>query len=121
MKYAILTIMFLGACSAQAVIDSAFPDREKFAFRSSNGETILTYVCEPSADDAATKTRARQAHKYLDARFTKAVDGFVDVITQSERKVSPLGLNKALDKEMGDIVEKTEEQFQCLFFDYREA
>lgn len=121
MKYVFFAVLLLSACSTQAIIDTAYPDREKFAFRSADGEHVMTYTCEAATTDTATKKRAKQAHMYFDARFTKAVEGTVNVIVNSEGKVSPFALNRALDKEMEDIVTKTEDRYKCLFTDHREA
>lgn len=121
MKYLVLAAALLSGCSTQALVDTVYPDREKFAFRSKDSGSILTYTCEPSSTEAKTKQRARAAHSYFDARFTKAVEGTVDVIAESEGTVSVRGLSRALDKEMEDIVLQTEDRFQCLFSDYRDA
>lgn len=121
MKYTVVAVLFLSACSTQAIIDTAYPDREKFAFRSNDGDRVLTYTCEPAATAEATKNRAKQAHVYLDARFTKTANGLVNDVFESDGDFDARAFDKVLDKEAEDIVNLTEDRYKCLFTDYRDA
>ena len=121
MKHIFLSALLLSACSPQTIIDTAYPDREKFAFRSADGEDVFTYTCASGPTDDATKKRARKAHAYLDARFTKAVNGAVDSIFDADGKTTARAVGKTLDKEIEDIVEQTEARYKCLFTDSRDA
>lgn len=126
MKRILLVTFLLSACSSQAIITSAYPDREKFAFRSTDGEDILTYLCATDATNAATKKRAAKAHTYFNARFDKAVASMLGAIFDPEShkegsKVTARTISKSLDAEMEDIVEQTEERYKCIFIDSREV
>lgn len=121
MKRAMLCAMFLSACSDQAIIDAAYPDREKFAFRSLDNESIFSYTCASDATSEATKARATEAHAYLDQRFNAAVDRAADALAKSASQKQARASTKALDTEIADIVEQTEARYLCLFIDARDV
>jgi len=118
MKRLFLCALLLGACTDQAIIDAAYPDREKFAFASLDKESIFTYTC--AADDN-TKARAAKAHAYLDQRFNAAVNGAADKIIDAGDASQSRAIARALDTEIEDIVEQTEARFQCLFIQARDV
>lgn len=118
MKRAILCVFLLGACTDQAIIAAAYPDREKFAFRSLDGESIFSYTCAASDN---TKSRASEAHTYLDRRLNAAVDGAADRIVEGGDRSRARAIARALDTEIEDIVEQTEARYQCLFIQARDT
>jgi len=96
MKRLFLCALLLGACTDQAIIDAAYPDREKFAFASLDKESIFTYTC--AADD-------------------NTKDKIIDAGDASQSRA----IARALDTEIEDIVEQTEARFQCLFIQARDV
>lgn len=113
---AAVSALVLMGCSTDALINQAYPDRSKYTFLSSDGETRMSYLCERGSSEAATKARATKAHRYLDANINAAVDRMVDQIFD-ESSVDPKTMNKQLEAQMELVVNKAEEDYQCLFFD----
>lgn len=121
MKRVILCVLFLGACSDQSIIDAAYPDRDKFAFSSQDGESIFVYTCASGSTPNATKERATQAHGYLDKRLSAAVAAAEDAVFEDTDRSQALRAARVLDAEIEDIVETTEERYRCLFVDSRDV
>lgn len=121
MRRAALMVLALAACTDQAIIDAAFPDRQKVSFASKDAESIFTYTCAPGETETATKSRASKAHAYLDKRFNAAVDGAAEQLAAAADGQRARAIGRALDIEIEDIVEQTEARYQCLFIDGRDA
>ncbi|PTX57716.1 hypothetical protein C8N43_2387 [Litoreibacter ponti] len=118
---ALVMLALFAGCTDQAIIEAAFPDREKYAFASRDGESIFTYTCAPKETPEATKAHAREAHVYLDTRFNAAVDGAAEKLTAVEDQRRARAITRALDAEIEDIVEQTEERYECLFIQGRDV
>lgn len=113
-------LVTLTACSVEGLIDSAFPDRERLAFRTSDGATVVQYACEPKGNEAATRANASRAHNYFDREFSQLVDSIVEDMLKSGGP-STQALNARIDAEAEEIVQTTEDRFQCLAYDFRDA
>ncbi len=110
----------LTACTTEGLIDTAFPDRERYAFRSQDGETIMQYACEPKTSATASKANARRAHQYFDREFSRLVNSVVnDVIGGTSPNAR--SLNARIDRETERIVETTEARYQCLAYSFRDT
>jgi len=101
--------VMLAGCSVEGIVETAYPDRERFAFQSQDGESVLKYVCERKGSDRATKANARRAHQFLDGRMERLVDSLIDR--------GALPSDRALENTIEKYVEETEERYQCLFYD----
>lgn len=121
MKRAAVLLLALGACSDQAIIEAAYPDGETFTFASRDGESVYAYRCARGATPAATKARAAQAHGYLDGRLSAAMTRTSKSMETAESGESRQAIGRALDTEVGDIVEQTDARYQCLFVEGRDA
>lgn len=119
MKRLMIALVALAGCSTDALLESAFPDRERFQFPNKDGDALLFYACAPGPDAA---DRARQAHAFfeqnVDALAAQAADG---LIARSENGQGALGnaiaLNRELNTNVEIIVEQAETRYQCLFYD----
>lgn len=115
--------VFLAGCTAEGLVQSAYPDREIFRFRSMEGETN-SYACTKGADARETKARAGRAHQYFDTRLNDIAERFANRVMQDydagqgeaaiEREM------KVLEREAEKAVNETEARYQCLFFDAAE-
>ncbi|QDC10828.1 hypothetical protein FHY55_17005 [Oceanicola sp. D3] len=112
-SFAIIAVvaLLLAGCTTDALISTAYPDRERFRFRNSDGDA-LTYLCAPGAD---AKARATKAHRYTDAQLTavaKWAAGHIVNGTATSRQISAR-INAVAEK----TVEETERRYKCLMID----
>lgn len=117
-KLAFLVIFALSACSTDALVNTAYPDRERFAFRTTDGEDIFVYACAKGATEQATKARANTAHRYFNRGMDQIVARAVDDTFSGSRSISVL---RTLDKGAEALVNQTEDRYQCLFIDARDV
>ncbi len=106
-----LMAVLLAGCTSEAVVQTAFPDRERFSFRDSDGE-VVTYLCAPGAD---AKARATQAHRYTDAQLSAVADWAADHIVNGTASSSQISsrINAVAEK----TVEESERRYKCLMTD----
>ncbi|MGR3793692.1 hypothetical protein [Vannielia sp. SX4] len=101
----------LSACSTDAVVNTAFPDRERFAFQNSEGERSV-YLCAPGAD---AKARAAKAHGYTEARLGKVADWAANHIVNGT--ATSAQISRRINSEAEATVEETEKRYKCLLID----
>lgn len=117
-KLGLAMVLALSACSTDALVNSAYPDRERFAFETTDGEDIFVYVCAKGATEQATKTRASAAHRYFNRGMDQIVARAVNDAFLGSRSIPVL---RTLDKGAEALVNQTEARYQCLFIDAREV
>lgn len=119
MFFGLLAVSVAG-CSAQYMVDQAFPGRSKHAFLTREGDTRMLYACEPGATEAETKTRAAAAHRYVEANIDAAAERLTDRIVDSEEALTlkeAIAMSRQLDAQMQLVIGNAEERFQCILFD----
>ena len=121
---AALGCLVLAGCSADSLVRSAFPDRAVLEFPTSDGLSIVSYACERGDTDAATLSRASQAHVFVETNINAAAEIFANrVIDGTENGESVLGASfgavNGLNENAERITEEAEARYQCLLFDER--
>jgi hypothetical protein len=121
--YAFVIGLMVTGCTADSLIQTAYPDREIFRFRSMEGD-LNSYACEAGPSEAETKARAGKAHQFFDKRLDAIAERF------AERVMSGYDAGKgetAVQQEMKQLEaaaiklsDETEQRYQCLFFDAKE-
>lgn len=106
----------LAACSPKGLIDTAFPDRERFAFRTTNNETVIHYACETKGNKAATEANSIRAHRYVDAGLTRFLDRLAG-IEDANNKPTTREINARTDADAKRVATTLENRFQCLAYD----
>ncbi|MEJ6402732.1 hypothetical protein [Yoonia sp. 2307UL14-13] len=117
-----LALITLTACSNESLINSAYPDRERISFASSDGIDTFTYLCEPGSTPAETQSRAQEAHRFvevnLDVASERAAEQLIsDVEEDRSRLGSSIRLATAMNRAAELIAEQTDERYQCLLID----
>ncbi|MBU2983375.1 hypothetical protein KO498_16335 [Lentibacter algarum] len=111
---AIALVLGLAGCSTDTLVTSAYPDREVFRFRTSDGADVNSYTCERGPTVAATKARAGKAHAFFDKGINAIGEKYAVHILNG---VDPAKINKGIGAEAEVLVDTTEARYQCLFFD----
>lgn len=114
-----IALVALTGCSADALLDAAYPDRERFQFVSADGASRLFYACAPGPDAAA---RAQQTHVFfqrnIDVLAEQAATGLIDRADAGQGSLAnAAALNRELNTNVEIIVDQAEARFQCLFYD----
>ncbi|SIN76138.1 hypothetical protein [Vannielia litorea] len=102
---------FVSACSSDAVVNTVYPDRERFAFANSQGERS-TYLCAPGAD---AQKRAGQAHRYTEAQLGKVADWAANHIVNGT--ASSMEISRRINSVAKATVDETEKRYKCLLID----
>lgn len=123
---AALGLLVLTGCSADAIVRSAFPDREILEFATSDGLSIVSYACEKGATERATRARATQAHNFVETNIEAAAEIFANrIVTSADNGETGLGAAfgaaSGLNANAERITEEAEARYQCLLFDERAA
>lgn len=118
----ILSVFALTACSGDALINAAYPDRARFEFLTSDQDTVLYWACANGPTTAETESRAKAAHQYMDGQITAIAEQNATRLIQSvDAGQSTLGasfdLVRRTDAQMEIVVEQTEARFQCIMYD----
>ena len=118
----ILSTLALTACSNEAIINAAYPDRARFEFLNADQDTVFYWACENGPTAAETETRAKAAHRYMDGQITAVAEqNTTRLIEGLDAGQSTLGATVALmrrtDAQMEVVVEQTEARFQCVMYD----
>ena len=118
----ILSVFALTACSGDALINAAYPDRARFEFLTSDQDTILSWACENGPTAAETESRAKAAHQYMDGQITAVSEQNATRLMDSvDAGQSALGaafeMSRRIDAQMEVVVEQTEARFQCVMYE----
>ncbi|MGR3492452.1 MAG: hypothetical protein ACU0DW_10365 [Shimia sp.] len=106
-------VVVLAACSPEAILEQAYPDREQFAFTDAEGEPHR-YLCAPGPDAA---TRAAAAHRETVAHIDAIADRAVDTLFEGDGEPSfgeTLAVTRGVDAQAEAVVEQVEARYQCL-------
>ncbi|MGR3467561.1 MAG: hypothetical protein ACU0CI_06745 [Shimia sp.] len=112
----IAAMVALAACSPEATLELAYPDRETFAFTDAEGEPYR-YLCAPGPDAA---TRAAAAHRETLANIDAIAGRFADALLAGDGEPSlaeTLAATRSVDAQAEAVVEQVEARYQCLLID----
>ncbi|MFY0635270.1 MAG: hypothetical protein JXQ91_15770 [Vannielia sp.] len=110
-RFVPLIALLLAACSTDAIVNTAYPDRARFGFANASGDQS-TYLCAPGAD---AKSRATQAHRYTEARLGKVADWAANHIVNGT--ATSTQISRRINAEAEATVKETEKRYQCLLID----
>ena len=122
----IFCLLAFAACSNEALINAAYPDRARFSFLNADQDMVFYWACENGPTAAETEDRAKAAHRFMDAQIaaisednaTRLLDG---VAAGQSTIGASLDVGRRINAQMEVIVEQTEAQFQCVMYDNLEV
>ena len=121
----LLSTLAFAACSNEAILNAAYPERARFQFLNSLEDTVFYWACENGPTAAETESRAKAAHQFMDGQINAIADeNAARLIEATEAGQSALrasfDLVRRTDAQMEVVVAQTEERFQCLMYDNEE-
>lgn len=118
--FALIPLCFgVVACSAETMIQSAFPDNRLYEVTSGDGEDSYRFSCAPRASEAATKAQLAKAQRMTDAYLEAAAEAYVEMFL-AEEDISfrdAMRINKEADAQAEVFVEAMLEETGCLLVD----
>ena len=110
-------LSFLAACDVSGLSGQAYPDRSQFQFLTADREMVHTYACAPSDSAARTKSRAAEAHVYVDQAIRAA---------QARYPAQPgltagLASRAELNAEIAQISKQSEAEYRCVLLNRKNA
>ena len=122
----IFCLLAFAACSNEALINAAYPDRARFSFLNADQDMVFYWACENGPTDAETEDRAKAAHRFMDAQITAVSEDsatrLLDGVGAGQSTIgASLDVSHSINAQMEVIVEQTEAQFQCMMYDNLEV
>lgn len=118
--FLIPAICALAGCSTDALIDRAYPDRQKFKLYSEVAEEDTVYLCDVDADAAKTEARVQAAHRYfegqLDTVGTQLAEEMI-ALEEAGKDISGFATARNLNARMESVVLTMDARFGCLPID----
>lgn len=117
----ISAVLALGACTTESVVNAAYPDRARFQFVNADQDTVLFYACENGPTGQETETRAKAAHRFIDANIAAAAElsaaRMIEGIEAGESALAiGFDISRRMDAQMEVVVEEAEARFQCVMY-----
>ncbi len=110
-------LSFLAACDVTALSSQAYPGRTQHQFLTADRSMVHTYACVPSDSEQRTKSRAAQAHRYVDEAIQSA---------QRRFPVQPglaggLAARAEVNAEISQISRQAEAEYRCILMNRKNA
>lgn len=110
-------VLTLTACDVSGLSSQAYPGRTQHQFLSADRSMIHTYACVPSDSEQRTKSRAAQAHRYVDEAIRSA---------QRRYPVQPglaggLAARAEVNGEIAQISKQAEAEYRCVLLNRKNA
>jgi len=112
--FSVFLTSLLASCTSTKLIESAYPDREKYELQNAGSFETSRYLCEISGTPEAAQENAEAAHEFFHTELNDRIN--IALAESLEADSSSLQFANEINDIGEQVAEELDEKFGCIYY-----